>query len=102
MKIKVPGDKIVKGVKKLEGIEIVVQNPEDAREGIDLILNKTGIGADLEDKLKDINTTASRSYETSAVDYKVIFLLEFVFQDHVPLEIRVALIRSFQEFLERV
>ncbi|MEJ2586702.1 MAG: hypothetical protein P8165_03805 [Deltaproteobacteria bacterium] len=102
MKIKVPGDKIVKGVKKLEGIEIVVQNLEDAREGIELILNKTGIGADLEDKLKDIITTASRSYETSAVDYKMIFLLEFVFQEHVPLDTRVAIIRSFQEFLEKV
>lgn len=102
MKIKVDGDKIVKGVKKLEGIEIVIQDPEDAREGIDLILNKTEMGADLAEKLIDIKTTASQSYETSAVDYKMVFLLEFVFQDHVSLDERVAVIRMFQEFMEKV
>lgn len=102
MKIKVEGSKIVNGVKKLEGIEIVVQNPEDAREGIDLILNKTELGPGLSEKLKDIKTTASQGYETSAVDYKMIFLLEFVFQDHVSLDERVSLIRTFQEFLEKV
>ena len=102
MKIKVEGDKIVTGVKKLEGIEIVVQNPEDAREGIDLILNKTGMGADLAEKLMDIKTTASQSYETSAVDYKMIFLLEFLFQSHVSLDERVSIIRTFQEFMEKV
>ncbi|MDZ7698306.1 MAG: hypothetical protein U5R49_15760 [Deltaproteobacteria bacterium] len=102
MKVKVDGDKIVKGVKKLEGIEIVVQNPEDAREGIDLILNKTGMGTDLAEKLMDIKTTASQSYETSAVDYKMSFLLEFVFQDRVSLDERVSIIRTFQEFMEKV
>ena len=102
MKIKVEGDKIVKGVKKLEGIEIVVQNPEDAREGIDLILNKTGMGTDLAEKLMDIKTTASQSYETSAVDYKMCFILEFVFQDRVSLDERVSIIRTFQEFMEKV
>ena len=101
MKIKVAADKIVKGVQKLEGVEIVVENPQDAREGIDLILDKTGIKKDLEGTLKDIKTTAFQSYETSAVDYKMMFLLEFVFEDPVPLETRVSAIRALQSFLEK-
>ncbi|MFP4087848.1 MAG: hypothetical protein ACLFUL_13750 [Desulfobacteraceae bacterium] len=101
MKIKVAADKIVKGVQKLEGVEIVVENPQDAREGIDLILDKTGIKKDLEGTLKDIKTTAFQSYETSAVDYKMMFLLEFVFEDHVPMETRVSAIRDLQSFLEK-
>ncbi len=40
MKIKVEGDKIVKGVKKVDGIEIVLEKPGEAKEGIDLILRK--------------------------------------------------------------
>lgn len=101
MKIKVAADKIAKAVKKLEGVEIVVENPQDAREGIDLILNKTGIGKDLEGNLKDIKTTAFQSYETSAVDYKITFLLAFVFEDHVPLETKVSAIRALQNFLDK-
>jgi len=101
MKIKVAADKIVKGVQKLEGVEIVVENPQDAREGIDLILDKTGIKKDLEGTLKDIKTTAFQSYETSAVDYKMMFLLEFVFEDPVPLDTRVSAIRDLQSFLEK-
>lgn len=101
MKIKVAADKIVKGVQKLEGVEIVVENPQDAREGIDLILDKTGIKKDLEETLKDIKTTAFQSYETSAVDYKMMFLLEFVFEDPVPLDTRVSAIRDLQSFLEK-
>ncbi|MGM0425810.1 MAG: hypothetical protein ACQEQ7_01080 [Thermodesulfobacteriota bacterium] len=101
MKIKVAADKIVKGVQKLEGVEIVVENPQDAREGIDLILDKTGIKKDLEGALKDIKTTAFQSYETSAVDYKMMFLLEFIFEDPVPLDTRVSAIRALQSFLEK-
>ncbi|MCF8084736.1 MAG: hypothetical protein K9M96_16755 [Deltaproteobacteria bacterium] len=101
MKIKVAADKIVKGVQKLEGVEIVVENPQDAREGIDLILDKTGIKKDLEGTLKDIKTTAFQSYETSAVDYKMMFLLEFVFEGPVPLDTRVSAIRGLQSFLEK-
>ena len=38
MKIKMDGEKIVKGVKKVDGIEIVLENTGDAKEGIDLII----------------------------------------------------------------
>ena len=103
MKIKVQGDKIVKVVKKVEGIEIVLENPVDAKEGIDLILRKTGLfDEDAYKGLKDIKVIAFQRYETSAVDYKMIFLLEFLFEDDVPLDTRVSAIRELQTFFDKI
>ncbi|MBW1783425.1 MAG: hypothetical protein JRL30_22115 [Deltaproteobacteria bacterium] len=103
MKIKIEGDKIVKVVKKVDGIEIVLENPGDAKEGIDLILRKTGLFAeDAYKGLKEIKVTAFRKYETSAVDYKMIFLLEFLFEDDVPLDARVSAIRELQALFDKV
>ena len=103
MKIKVEGGKIVKVVKKVDGIEIVVENPVDAKEGIDLILRKTGLfDEDAYKGLKDIKVIAFQRYETSAVDYKMIFLLEFLFEDDVPLDTRVSAIRELQTFFDKI
>ena len=85
MKIKVEGDKIIKGVKKVDGIEIVLENPGEAYRD-----------------LKDIKVTAFERYETSAVDYKMIFLLEFLFEDDVPLDTKVSAIRELQTFLDKI
>ncbi len=43
MKIKVESEKIIKAVKKLDGIEIVLENLDDAREAINLILLRSGL-----------------------------------------------------------
>ncbi len=102
MKIRVDDEQIVKAVKKLEGIELVVESEEDAREGIRLILRRPDhLGTDRFTRLKDIKVTTSRGYETSAVEYRTRFLLEFVFEDDVSLEGRVEAIKSFQGLLDR-
>ena len=103
MKIKVESQKIIKAVKKLDGIEIVLENLEDAKEAINLILIRTGLfekHADL--KLNDVKVTSYQKYETTAVDYKMIFLLEFMFDGDVPLEKEVAVLKEFQEFFSKV
>jgi len=103
MKIKVEGDKIVKVVKQLEGIEIVLENPADAKEGIDLVLRKSGLLAqDAYRGLRDIKVAAFQEYKTSAVDYRVVFLIEFLFEEDVPAETKVSAIREFQGLFERV
>ena len=59
MKIKVESEKIIKAVKKMDEIEIVVENLDDAKEAINLILIRTGLfekHADL--KLKDVKVTS--------------------------------------------
>ena len=103
MKIKVETEKIIKAVKKLDGIEIVLENPDDAKEAINLILRKADLFKSGEyGKLKDVKVTSYQKYETSAVDYKMIFLLEFLFEDDVSLDAKVAGIKELQAFFDKV
>ena len=103
MKIKVESQKIIKAVQKLDGIEIVVENLEDAKEAINLILTRTGLfEKHKEAKLKDVTVTSYQKYETTAVDYKMIFLLEFVFEKNTSLEDKVTAIKELQGFFNKV
>jgi hypothetical protein len=103
MKIKVEGQKIIKAVKKLDGIEIVLENLEDAKEAVNLILLRTGLFEKHKDaELKDVKVTSFQRYETTAVDYKMIFLLEFLFDADISLDDKVAVIKKLQEFFNKV
>jgi hypothetical protein len=103
MKIKVESEKLVKAVKKLDGIEIVLENAEDAKQALNLIERKSGL-SDREDyaKLKDVRVTSLQKYETSAVDYKMIFLLEFIFEKDVGLDTKVGIVQGFQTFFNKI
>jgi hypothetical protein len=103
MKLKIESEKIVKTLKKLEGIEIVLENLDDAKEAIHLILLRTGLfEKHPEAQVKDVKLTSYQKYETTAVDYKMIFLLELVFQEDVPLDARVTVLKELQNFFGRV
>jgi len=103
MKIKVESEKIVKAVRKLYGIEMVLQNAEDAKEALNLILKKKDIFKDDPFALlKDVSVSSFQEYKTSAVDYRLIFLLEFLFQDHVSEEVKVTVIKERQDFFNKV
>jgi hypothetical protein len=103
MKVKVESEKITKAVKKLDGVEIVLENTDDAKEAINLILRKSELfKRDDYGKLKEVKVTSFQEYKTSAVDYKMIFLLEFLFEDDVPLDTKVAVIKEVQEFFEKL
>jgi hypothetical protein len=99
MKIKVERAKIVKALKEVEGVEVALENAEDAKEAIDLILKKSQLFKGAEGKkLKDIIVTASQEYKTSAVEYNLIFTLEFVFASGVFTDDKLALIKEVQAF----
>ena len=103
MKIKIESEKIVNAVKKLHGIEIVLENHDDAKEAIDLILSQTELFTrDAYQKLKDVKVTSFRQYETSAVDYKMIFLLEFIFEDDASLDTKTSVIKEVHQFFSKV
>jgi hypothetical protein len=103
MKFKVESEKIMKAVKKLDGIEIVLENTNDVKEAINLILRKTNLfKRDDYSKLKEVKVTSLQEYETSAVDYKMIFLLEFLFEEDVSLDTKVAMIKEVQEFFGKI
>jgi hypothetical protein len=102
MKIKVESGKIIKAVKKLEGIEIVIENLEDAKEAIDLIINRTGLFEKHKNsKLLDVVVTSYEKYETTAVDYKMIILLEFLFDDDTSMDSKVTVIKELQGFFNK-
>jgi copper chaperone CopZ len=102
MKIKVESGKIIKAVKKLDGVEIVVENAVDAKEAIKLILRKQEIfKAEDYGNLEDFNVTAFQEYKTSAVDYKVVFLLEFLFSEQTSLDEKVRALKSLQDFFDK-
>ena len=99
MKIKVESKKIIKVIKKLDGIEIELENPADAKEAIDIILRRVDRFQKQDyQKLKDVKVTSFQSFETSAVDYKMIFLLEFMFEEDISLDIKLNLIKELQDF----
>ena len=103
MKIKVESEKIIKAVKKLEGIEIVLENLNDAKEAIQLILTRSGLFEKQNvDKFKDVKVTSFQKYETTAVDYKMIFLLEFIFETDVSLNEKIVIIKELQDFFNKV
>ena len=103
MKIKVESEKIIKAVKELDGIEIVLENPDDAKEAVNLILRKTDLfNRDEFEKVKNIIVTSFQEYATSAVNYKMIFLLEFVFDEDISLDAKATLIKQLQEFFRKV
>ena len=102
MKIKVERAKIVKALKDVEGIGVVLENANDAKEALDLIMRKSELLKGGEGKkLKDTKVTASQEYKTSAVDYDLIFTLEFVFASGVFTDTKVALIKEVQEFFDK-
>jgi hypothetical protein len=103
MKFKVEDEKIINAVKKLDGIEIVLENTNDAKEAINLILKKTDLfKRDEYSKLREVKVTSLQEYETSAVNYRMIFLLEFLFEDDVSLDTRVSIIKEVQDFFGKI
>jgi hypothetical protein len=99
MKIKVESEKIIKVIKKLDGIEIELENPTDAKEAIDIILRRVDRFQKQDyQKLKKVKVTSFQRFETSAVDYKMIFLLEFMFEEDISLDIKLNFIKELQDF----
>jgi hypothetical protein len=103
MKIKIESEKIVKAVKKVDGVEVVLENAADAKEAIQLVTTRTTL-FERHQKARplDIKVTAYQKYETTAVDYKMVYLLEFAFEEGSPLNERVDLIKDLQEFFSKV
>jgi hypothetical protein len=102
MKIRIERKKLVKAVEEAEGVQIVVENVEDAREALDAILRKSELFA-TDDFVQpsEILVTSSQEYTTSAVDYDLVFTLEFVFGEDVTPESRIGTIRQLQRFFQK-
>jgi hypothetical protein len=103
MRIKVLDEKIVKAIKKLEGIDIVLKTVKDAQEAMRLILRKTDISKTKEyEGLKDIVITQVVEHPTSAVEYTVYYEIEFITADERYKDMEIALIRELQALFAKL
>jgi hypothetical protein len=102
MKIKVQGEKIIKAIKKLEGIDIILKTVEDAKIAMRLILGKTTIAQTKDyEGLKDIAIIQVVEHATSAVEYQTFYEVEFILTEGRFLEMEIALIKELQTTFEK-
>ena len=103
MRIKVRDEKITKAIKKLEGIDIILKNVEDAKKAMRLILRKTELSGTKDfEGLKDIAITQVVEHATSAVEYQTYYEIEFIITDDSFIEMEVTLIRELQSMFEKL
>lgn len=99
MKIKLEREKIIHAVKKLAGIELVLENEADGKEAIELVLGKSALrNHPAFGKLKDVDVAVLKEYRTSAVDYQTLFLIEFLFDEGVAIDQKASFIEEFQRY----
>ena len=103
MRIKVRDEKIIKAIKKLEGIDIILKTIEEAKNAMRLILRKTEVSRTKDyEGLKDIAITQVVEHATSAVEYHSYYEVEFILADPRFLEMEIALIKELQTMFEKL
>jgi hypothetical protein len=103
MRIKVRDEKITKAIKKLEGIDIVLKNVEDAQRALRLILRRTEISKSPDYAgLKDIAVTQVIERSTSAVENFIFYEIEFILADERHMDMEIGLIKELQSMFEKL
>jgi hypothetical protein len=103
MRIKVQDEKIIKAIKKLEGIDIILKNVEDAQKAMRLILRRTELSKTKEyEGLKDIVITQVIEHPTSAVEYAVFYEIEIILANESYNSMEIALIKELQGMFARL
>jgi hypothetical protein len=103
MRIRVRDEKIIKAIKKYEGIDIILKTVEDAKRAMRLILRKTEISRTKDfEGLKDISITQVVEHATSAVEYQTYYEVEFILTDDLFIEMEIALIKELQALFEKI
>jgi len=103
MRIRVRDEKIIKAIKKLEGIDVVIKTVEDAKKAIRLILRKTEISKSKDyEGLKDIAITQVVEHPTSAVEYHIYYEIEFMLGDDRFSDMEITLIKELQGMFEKL
>lgn len=97
MKIKIPEEKIIRAVKKLEKIDIILSSVDDARRAVNLILRKTEISKTEPYKgLKEIKISSVVEHATTAVEHTTNYIVEFVTENESYVDMEIELIRELQ------
>jgi len=103
MRIKVRDEKIKRAIKKLEGVDIILKNVEDAKKAMRLILRRTEVSKTKDyDGLKEIIMSQVVEHPTSAVESHIYYEIEFVLTDDRYTEMEIALIKELQGLFEKL
>lgn len=103
MRIKVRDEKLIRAIKKLEGIDIIFKNVEEAKKAMGLILRHTEIAKSKDyEGLKEIRMTQVVEHPTSAVESHIYYEIEFVLTDDRYMEMEIALIKEVQGLFEKL
>jgi hypothetical protein len=98
MKIKVPEEKIIRAIKKLEGIDIILGSVDDAKRAMNFILKKTEISQTEAYKgLKEIKISSVVEHSTTAVEHETNYIIEFVLEAESYIDMEIALIHELQK-----
>ncbi len=103
MRIKVQDEKIIRAIKKLEGIDVVIKTAEDAKKAMRLILRKTETSRSKDfEGLKDTVIAQVVEHDaTSAMEYKTYYEIEFILADERFVDMEIALIKELQAMFEK-
>ena len=103
MRIKVRDEKLIRAIKKLEGIDIIFKNVEDAKKAMSMVLRRTEIAKTQGyEGLKEIRMTQVVEDPTSAVESHIYYEIEFVLSDDRYLDMEIALIKELQGLFEKL
>jgi hypothetical protein len=97
MRIKIQDEKITRAIKKFEGIDVIIKTAEDARKAMHLILHRTEVSHSKDyEGLKDIVITQVVEHDTTAIEYKTYYEIEFILTDDRFIDMEIALIKELQ------
>jgi hypothetical protein len=103
MRIKVRDEKIIKAIKKLEGIDIILKSVEDAKKAMLLISRRMEVSKSKDfEGLKDIVLTQVVEHPTSAVEHHIYYEIEFLLAGDRFLEMEIQLIKELQGLFEKL
>lgn len=103
MRIKVRDEKIIRAIKKLEGIDIIFKSVEDAKKAMRLILRKTEISKTKDyEGLKEILITQVVEHPTSAVESHIYYEIEFILTEARYTDMEIGLIKELQGLFEKL
>jgi len=102
MKIKVSEDELTSAIKKLIGIEIILDTVDEARKALGLILDKTEASKRGDySGIKDIKISQKVEHTTTAVEYRNVYIIEFEVEDDSYLPMEIALIHELQRIFRQ-
>ena len=103
MKIKASQQELTRAIRKLIGIDIIIDTVDEAKKALNMILEKTETSKNpfFKTLLTDILITQKVEHATTAMEHQVVFVIEFVLGDENYLPLEIELIQELQKIFTK-